>query len=40
MKAFFVGLLIALALAAAMGFGYGAFEISAEQYFSTEAARL
>jgi hypothetical protein len=40
MKAFFAGLVIALAVAAGTAAVYGVFGISAAEYFSTPAVRL
>ena len=40
MKAFFAGLVIALAVAAGTAAVYGAFGISAAEHFSTPAVRL
>jgi hypothetical protein len=40
MKAFFAGMLIALAIAGGTAALYGTFGISAAEYFSTPAVRL
>lgn len=40
MKAFFAGLAIALLIAVGTAVAYGAFGISAAEYFSTPAVRL
>lgn len=40
MKAFIIGVVIAVGLAAASGAAYVGFGITAEEYFSTDAAHL
>jgi hypothetical protein len=40
MKAFFTGLVVAIVIAGGVAALYGAFGISAQEYFSTPAVRL